>query len=57
MTITYYDKYAIIPKRCNKCNRLFLFEGYNLFYRELGRDSIEMIKCKRCIDNNKKNII
>ena len=32
----------------------FFFEGYNLFYRELGRDSIEMIKCKRCIDNNKK---
>lgn len=54
MTISYYDKYAIIPKRCSKCNRLFLFEGYNLFYRELGRDSIEMIKCKKCIDNNKK---
>lgn len=31
-----------------------LFKGYNLFYRELGRDSIEIIKCKKCIDNNKK---
>ena len=28
MTITYYDKFAFIPKRCNKCNRLFIFEGY-----------------------------
>lgn len=26
MTITYYDKFAFIPKRCNKCNRLFIFE-------------------------------
>lgn len=57
MTITYYDRYAVIPKRCSKCNRLFLFEGYNFYYRELGKDSIEMIKCKKCIDNNKKNII
>lgn len=54
MTITYYDRYAVTPKRCNKCNRLFLFEGYNIFYKEIGRDSIEIIKCKKCIDNNKK---
>ena len=33
MTITYYDKFASLPKRYSKCNRLFIFEEYNIYYK------------------------
>ena len=29
MTISYFDKFAIFPKRCDICNRLFWLEWYN----------------------------
>ena len=29
MTITKYDKLALKPTRCSKCNRLFIVEWYN----------------------------
>ena len=53
MTITYYDKMAILPKRCNKCNRLFWLEPYNIFYKCVGVGidcySLKKIKCINCI--------
>lgn len=49
MTISKYDKFAIYPKRCNKCNRLFVFESYNIYYKEIGGGfDIKQIKCKKC---------
>ena len=55
MTITYYDKFAFTPKRCNKCNRIFIFEGYNIYYKQVGIECFDLkqIKCKNCIDKNK----
>jgi len=52
MTITYYDGVAILPKRCDICNRLFWLEPYNTFYITVGVgcDSLEMIKCKNCVE-------
>lgn len=51
MTITRYDKFAIIPKRCNKCNRLFWLESYNIYYKGvgIGNYSLKQIKCRECI--------
>lgn len=52
MTITKYDRVAIIPKRCDKCNRLFWLEPYNTYYKIVGIDlySLNQIECKNCID-------
>lgn len=51
MTITYYDRVAILPKRCDICNRLFWLESYNIFYMTVGIESssLECIKCKNCV--------
>lgn len=50
MTITKYDRFAIIPKRCDKCNRLFWLEPYNVFYKNVGIREyyLEQIECKNC---------
>lgn len=50
MTIMYADKFAIIPRRCDVCNRLFWLEPYYIFYKEVGieRFSLKQIRCKRC---------
>lgn len=55
MTISKYDKYAFTPKRCNKCNRLFVFEPYNIYYRQVGIESfnLKQIECKKCSDGKK----
>lgn len=52
MTLTKYDRVAIIPKRCDKCNRLFWLEGYNVFYKEVGvgHYSLKQIECKKCAE-------
>lgn len=52
MTLTKYDRVAIIPKRCDKCNRLFWLEGYNVFYKMVGVGfySLKRIKCKKCVE-------
>lgn len=50
MTITYYDKFAFFPKRCSKCNRLFIFEEYNIYYKIV---TLKQIKCKNCVDKDK----
>lgn len=51
MTITRHDGLAIIPRRCNKCNRLFWLESYDIYFQEvgIGTYSIKQIKCKECI--------
>lgn len=50
MTITTHDGLAILPKRCNDCNRLFWLEPYDVYYREVGIEhySLKQIKCLRC---------
>ena len=50
MTITTHDRIAILPKRCDKCNRLFWLEPYNVFYKNVGLwyTSLKQIECKKC---------
>lgn len=62
MTITKYDRVAILPKRCDKCNRLFWLEPYNIFYKTIGIGdySIKQIECKICaffVVNARKNYL
>lgn len=56
MTLTKYDRFAIIPKRCDKCNRLFWLEGYNVFYKMVGVEnySLEQTECKECVKREDK---
>lgn len=56
MTITKYDRFAILPKRCDRCNRLFWLEPYNIFYKLVGIESysLKQIECKNCIDKAEK---
>ena len=55
MTITYYDKFAFLPKRCSKCNRLFIFEENNIYYKMALYDwNIKQIKCKIYADKDKE---
>ena len=55
MTITYYDKFAFLSKRCSKCNRLFIFEEYNIYYKMVIYDfDLKQIKCKICVDKDKE---
>lgn len=60
MTITRYDGYSVLPKRCNVCGRLFVLEPYNEYYIfepnneyyiEVGFEhySLKQIKCFECI--------
>ena len=51
MTITTYDRVAILPKRCDRCNRLFWLEPYNVYYKEVGIEhySLKQIACKQCV--------
>jgi len=53
MTITTYDRVAILPKRCDKCNRLFWLEPHNIFYKTVGIESysLEQIECKNCAES------
>lgn len=50
MTITKYDRFALLPKRCDIGNRLFWLESYNIFYREVGIEhrDLKQIRCKCC---------
>ena len=51
MNITKYDKVAILPKHCDKCNRLIWLKPYNIVYKAfgLGYYSLKQIECKNCI--------
>lgn len=50
MTIINYDRFALIPTRCDKCNRLFIFEPYDIYYKKVALDffDLKQIKCKQC---------
>lgn len=57
MKITYYDKFAFTPKKCSKCNKLFIFEWYNKYEKFITPivPPLIIIKCKDCIcKNNEK---
>lgn len=58
MVITKYGSFAILPKRCNKCNSLFIFEGYNWCNDYVTSPTcapIKIITCKRCIEKEDAN--
>ena len=57
MTITRHDGVAIIPKRCDKCNRLFWLEPYDIYYKMVGcfGYSLKHIKCIECIEIENEN--
>ena len=46
-------KFAIIPKTCDKCRRIFWLERYETFYREVGIEHYDLkcVKCFRCRRN------
>ena len=53
MTITKHDRIALIPTRCDYCNRLFIFEPYDIRYREVGLEhyDLKQKKCLECLSN------
>ena len=54
MTITKYDRFAILPRRCDWCNRLFVFEPYNVYYKDVALTEVVYIRCKDCCEKVKK---
>lgn len=50
MTITCADGFAIIPKRCDECRRLFWMEPYYTTYKEvgIGHTDLKQTRCKKC---------
>lgn len=56
MTITRWDKIALLPKRCDKCNRLFWLEGYKVRTIMVGIEDypLEWIICRECADGERK---
>ena len=56
MTITRYDGFAAIPKRCSVCGRLFWLEPYNVFYKTVGIESysLKQIRCVECVKGAQK---
>lgn len=57
MTITRYDGLAILPKRCDKCNRLFWLEPYNTYYKTvlIRFGGVKFIKCIECIEKERED--
>lgn len=57
-----YDKFAFLPKRCDKCRRTFIFEGYDvhysypLMYSLLGYDT-GLVTCKECLCSEWKAVM
>ena len=56
MTINKYDKYALLPKKCDKCRKTFILEPYNIYYKQVGIDNFDLaqIYCKRCAEIREK---
>ena len=56
MTIATYDKFALKPTRCSKCNRLFWLERYNYSEMDICISVAPIIKnkCKECIKKKNK---
>ena len=56
MTISMYDKFALLPTRCDKCNRLFIFEWYNVYYKQVSPfGELKRVKCEQCLKKDKDN--
>lgn len=57
MTITRWDKTALLPKRCDECNRLFWLEGYKVRTIMVGIEDypLEWIVCRECADGERKD--
>ena len=57
MTILNHDGFAIFPKRCDRCNRLFWLESYNNYYESfgIGMEDFKMIECKNCINKREED--
>lgn len=56
MTISYFDKIAIFPKRCDICNRLFWLEWCNQYEKmSLWISGFKFIECKKCVGGKKKD--
>lgn len=55
MTISYYDRFAILPKRCDYCNRLFWMEPYNIRHKAVGimYFDLKQIQCRECCQREK----
>jgi hypothetical protein len=49
MTITKHDRIAIIPIRCN---RLFIFEPYDIYYHRVGIEYFKQRKCLECVNKS-----
>ena len=56
MTINKYDKYALLPKKCDKCRRTFILEPYNIYYKQVGIDNFDLpqIYCRECSEIREK---
>lgn len=52
MTITYADRFAFLPTRCEECNRLFIFEPYYIHKRVIDNPSgpSPVIKKRVCFE-------
>ncbi len=50
MTITRYDGFAIIPKRCDYCHRLFWLESYDVVFKRVGIEDypLKQVLCREC---------
>lgn len=57
MTITKYDRFALLPKRCDQCNRVFWLEGYNIHTRMVGIENypLDWIVCKECSQGERED--
>lgn len=53
MTITRHSGFAILPKRCYYCNRLYWLEEYDTEYVWFGVDGCYVTKCLECIKKEK----
>lgn len=55
MTITYHDGFAIKPKRCDKCGRVFWLEFYDYNYKTFAVGHyIKNCVCKKCLKEVEK---
>ena len=45
-----YDRFAILPKRCGKCGRKFIWEPYNIYYTDVGIEHyhLKQVCCREC---------
>ena len=56
MVINRYDKFALLPKKCDKCRKTFIFESYNIYIKQVGIEcfDLEQIYCRECSEIREK---